>query len=115
MYLPDPYILGGWESNVKLWPDLNIGHIHQYLLCGKGWAAERKDVGAVAAEGYSTFKLGHVLAVESSRVQSDIPVCFVKAQVSPLRSTVDKHCDVWVCLEETEGTILASHCTCLAG
>lgn len=115
MYLPDPYILGGWESDVKLWPDLNFGHIHQYLLCGQGWAAEKKDVGTVAAEGYGTFKLGHVLAVESSRVQSDIPVCFLKARVSPLKSTVAENCDVWVYLEETEGTILASHCTCLAG
>lgn len=111
--LPNPYNIEGWMSNVKMWPDLNIGHIHQYLLCGQNLSGQSKSVVTVAGEGYETFKLGNVLAVENKQIHGDFPVCLLKAKVKPPKTTVPETYDAWVCLEEMHGTILVSHCTCL--
>lgn len=106
MTLPDPYNLTSWETNEQIWPDLNGGHIHQYLLCSQGRSPQGMDVATIALEGYNIFKLGNVVEVESSRVQSNILVCFLLARVIPMY-------ECWVCLEETEGIVLTSHCSCL--
>lgn len=111
--LPDPYNINEWLNGVEMCPDLNSGHIHQYLLCSQDTSAQGKGVVAAAEEGYSTFKLGNVLTVETHHVQRGLPVCFLKAKVKPLRTTAEETHDTWVCLEETQGTVLASHCTCL--
>lgn len=113
MKLPDPYNIVDWKSEVKMWPDLNSGQIHQYLLCSQDSSAQRKDVTA-ASEGYNTFKLGNVLAVENNHVHSTLPACFLKAKVRPLKTIAAETYECWVCLEETQGVILASHCTCLS-
>lgn len=112
--LPDPYNTEGWVSDVKLWPNLNSGLIHQYLLYGQDLSVQSKSVVSAAAEGYETFKLGNVLAVENKQIHgNNLLVCVLKARVRPLKTTVAEAYDSWVCLEETHATILASHCTCL--
>lgn len=113
--LPDPYKIVGWVKNMKKWPDLNSSHFHQYLLC-KDSQTEGEDTACASLMGYNAFKLGNVLEVEYTSISISIivTVCFLKAMVvSPYQGgRLEAHL-AWVCLDKTNGTIEASHCTCL--
>lgn len=113
LHLPDPYKSEGWINDMKKWPDLNVSNLHQYLLGRQELQSGSDDTPCASLEGYNAFMQGYVQEVEYFSISRTSPVCLLKAFIVSPHLTERETCLAWVCLGTTDGTVKASHCTCL--
>ena len=118
--LPDPYLCeGNWVDDVSQsqcqWPGTEYGDIYQYLVETPGPYTRDNMKAYKSLEAYNYFQSGHVQTVYYWAVAPDIPVCFLRAKVTPSqRAGTDAH-EAWVCVDKGRGYVVSAHCKCLAG
>ena len=112
----DPYLDDGtctWQDDVRGWPSLEFADIYVYLIDTPAPFTRQKLHAYRSLEAYSFYVNGWVQTCLHRRYRPD--VCFVKAKVMRSQATTEKPHEAWVAIRETDSSVAAAHCTCMAG
>eukprot|EP00795_Rhopilema_esculentum_P015645 gene15645-6929_t len=100
-----------WSTDVKKWPNLNLGQIFQYVIDNK--AFEGNYIGQYKArKAYSYFQSGHVQQIYQYMINDE--QMFFKACVVPSMRVNERPREGWILFSKHNG-VLTAHCTCIAG
>ena len=116
MKLPDPYtIKQGWVADPAQLPPTDYKCIYNYLIKTPGPFTGEALESYKSLDAYNYFVCGYVQEVRQHNVESNSPVVFVKAVVTPGQRVTETPHEPWVCLDKVAGYVVASHCSCMAG
>ena len=115
--LSDPYNVSQdeWIDDTRKWPSLEFGDIYTYLIETKGPYTKESLKAFKSLEAYNYYHSGYVRTVYIHETNSSSKYVTLKAKVNPSQKSQDKPHEAWVILHKETGSVMAGHCTRMAG
>lgn len=115
--VPDPFGLPNqeWSDSVSGWPAVEYPCIFNYFVNTPGMYTPESLQAYKSLDSYALYHAGHVQTLWHHIVSDQSPVCILKSRVARSQSANEKPYDVWATLKKKDSSIMAAHCTCMAG
>ena len=110
----DPYSNSNsskFVEDLTLWPTVEYGHIFGYFVMRPGLYTQEQLLAWKQLDSYNYFQSGYVRTVLVWCVGN---IRLLKALVNPSQRSPDTAHHCWLSVKK-DGTMVAAHCTCMAG
>lgn len=102
----------GWTDDIKQWPSVTYPDLFNYLTEMPGQFTRSAMKAYKSLESYTYFEDGYVSHIDSKSLSGKRVL--MKCIVNHGQKTTEPPCNTWIAVN-TEGSVLASHCDCMAG
>ncbi|KAK6168739.1 hypothetical protein SNE40_019924 [Patella caerulea] len=109
----DPFLYqSSWLDDVSKWPMVDFGQLYVYLIDTPGIFTRESMKTYKSLEAYNQYESGWVQTCFTKIVGKNI---IFKAKVNRSQAVTEKPHEAWVCVNNSDGSIITGHCTCMAG
>lgn len=111
----DPFTNNGkWIDDVTKWPEVEFGQIYCYLIDSPGEFTRETLQAYKSLDAYKYFHSGWVHTCYYHELDGG-KKCIIKAKINRSQALSEKPHEAWVCLSKKQASVVAAHCTCMAG